>query len=105
MLLRKSLFFCFFLLIIFLFLLVTSCDQSKDLPDTPNPKENTMPANDKDEPTIRICDWYGKFFPICENILEGWGWENNESCIGIDSCENTGGISLDFSEDLGVDNN
>ncbi len=97
---KKFLFFCFFLSLISVFLFVVGCDQSKKPSDTPKVEKNETEVSDKkDESTIRICDWYGKFFPICNNILEGWGWENNESCIGIDSCENAGGISLDFSKD------
>ena len=93
---RHFFFFCFFSVSVFLLLI--SCDPSKKN-ESSAPQKNEILKNDKAEPPMRICDWYGKFFPICNNITEGWGWENNESCIGITSCENSGGISLDFSKD------
>lgn len=32
------------------------------------------------------CNWYGTLYPLCENTASGWGWENNESCVGPESC-------------------
>jgi hypothetical protein len=33
------------------------------------------------------CDWYGSTWPICCQTADGWGWENNMSCIGVNTCE------------------
>lgn len=32
------------------------------------------------------CNWYGNIYPICVNQPEGWGWENEKSCIGRTNC-------------------
>lgn len=32
------------------------------------------------------CDWYGEVTPMCEHQNEGWGWENSQTCIGINTC-------------------
>lgn len=37
------------------------------------------------------CNWYGTLSPLCENQATGWGWENNQTCIGADTCENQSG--------------
>ena len=38
------------------------------------------------------CNWYGHLFPMCEHSDNGWGWENNQSCIGYTECAAHGGI-------------
>lgn len=45
------------------------------------------------------CNWHGDFFPICEHSDNGWGWENNQSCIGHSDCAAAGGT--DDSSDNG----
>lgn len=32
------------------------------------------------------CNWYGNRYPICVSTASGWGWENNQSCVGRTSC-------------------
>jgi mannan endo-1,4-beta-mannosidase len=32
------------------------------------------------------CNWYGNRYPICVNQASGWGWENQQSCVGRTSC-------------------
>jgi len=32
------------------------------------------------------CNWYGTLYPLCKNQVDGWGWEQNESCIGATTC-------------------
>ncbi len=32
------------------------------------------------------CNWYGSTYPICANSDSGWGWENNQTCVGRSSC-------------------
>lgn len=42
------------------------------------------------------CQWYNDApRPLCQNQNSGWGWENQQSCIGINTCNNpsnTGGV-------------
>jgi rhamnogalacturonan endolyase len=33
-----------------------------------------------------VCNWYGTNFPMCVNQTVGWGWENQQSCIGVTTC-------------------
>ncbi|WP_039912364.1 cellulase family glycosylhydrolase [Cellvibrio mixtus] len=32
------------------------------------------------------CNWYGNRYPICVSTPSGWGWENQQSCVGRTSC-------------------
>ena len=32
------------------------------------------------------CNWYGNRYPICVSQASGWGWENQQSCVGRTSC-------------------
>lgn len=32
------------------------------------------------------CNWYGNRYPICVSTTSGWGWENQQSCVGRTSC-------------------
>jgi mannan endo-1,4-beta-mannosidase len=32
------------------------------------------------------CNWYGNRYPICIISNSGWGWENQQSCVGRTSC-------------------
>lgn len=32
------------------------------------------------------CNWYGNTYPVCSNQASGWGWENNQSCVGSATC-------------------
>lgn len=33
------------------------------------------------------CNWYGSPKPLCQNQSNGWGYENQQSCIGATTCE------------------
>ncbi len=32
------------------------------------------------------CNWYGTLYPLCANTSNGWGYENNRSCISRSTC-------------------
>lgn len=32
------------------------------------------------------CNWYGSTYSICTQTANGWGWENNQSCIALADC-------------------
>ncbi|ACE84076.1 cellulase family glycosylhydrolase [Cellvibrio japonicus] len=32
------------------------------------------------------CNWYGTLYPLCSTTTNGWGWENNASCIARATC-------------------
>lgn len=42
------------------------------------------------------CNWYGTLYPSCVTTQNGWGWENNKSCISNATCNtqptNQGGL-------------
>ncbi len=38
------------------------------------------------------CNWFGSSYPLCQNS-SGWGWENNQSCIGESTCSSQWGGS------------
>lgn len=33
------------------------------------------------------CNWYGTLYPACVTTQSGWGWENNQSCISVSTCQ------------------
>ncbi|RYY75958.1 MAG: pectate lyase [Gammaproteobacteria bacterium] len=37
-------------------------------------------------PTGQQCNWYGSLFPLCVTTTNGWGWEDNKSCISVSTC-------------------
>ncbi len=37
------------------------------------------------------CNWWGSIYPLCQNQNSGWGWENNQSCIGAQTCSSQNG--------------
>ncbi|WP_039917860.1 glycoside hydrolase family 9 protein [Cellvibrio mixtus] len=32
------------------------------------------------------CNWYGTLYPLCVTTTNGWGYENNKSCISRTTC-------------------
>ena len=32
------------------------------------------------------CNWYGTLYPLCVTTTNGWGYENNRSCISRSTC-------------------
>ena len=94
---KKELFLLIISICIVIACVVTGCDQFSVGDDNKTSQERV--ADKTTDSQINICDWYGNYYPICEGISVGWGWENNESCIGLVSCEEFGGISLQFSDE------
>jgi hypothetical protein len=45
------------------------------------------------------CNWYGSLYSSCVTTQDGWGWENNQSCISDSTCNSqpagAGGIVCD----------
>lgn len=37
-------------------------------------------------PTGQQCNWYGTLYPLCSTTQNGWGWEQNRSCIARSTC-------------------
>lgn len=42
---------------------------------------SSAPANCAEQ-----CNWYGSPTPICTNVTNGWGYENNRSCVSRAVC-------------------
>ncbi|WP_425507051.1 carbohydrate-binding domain-containing protein [Teredinibacter haidensis] len=64
--------------------------------DTCNSQDGGNTATDTNSGSASgICDWYGTDYPLCTNQSSDWGWENDQSCIGPDSCP--GGSGTDSS--------
>lgn len=47
---------------------------------------NNPPVNNNNGGGNCECNWYGSRYALCESTNGGWGWENNRSCIGRDTC-------------------
>lgn len=48
-------------------------------------------SSDAPAPDGQMCDWYGDVFPLCDQQNSGWGWENSQSCVGINTCQSQSG--------------
>lgn len=35
---------------------------------------------------VQQCNWYGTVYPLCVTTTNGWGYENNRSCISRNTC-------------------
>ncbi len=58
----------------------------------PSPTPSQTPApSPSPTPGGSLCNWYGTIYPLCANQNSGWGWENNQSCIGIVTCNSQSG--------------
>lgn len=55
-------------------------DTSSSAPSSSSSSSSSEPMPSGDQ-----CNWYGTTYPLCEND-SGWGWENNQSCIGAETC-------------------
>jgi len=55
----------------------TNTSSSSNGTETTPPNTNT--------PNGSQCNWYGTTYPICQSAT-GWGWENNQTCLGVDTC-------------------
>jgi mannan endo-1,4-beta-mannosidase len=51
-------------------------------PSSSSVRSSSSSANN----TGGTCNWYGNRYPICVNQASGWGWENQQSCVGRTSC-------------------
>jgi hypothetical protein len=36
--------------------------------------------------TAQQCNWYGQITPVCKGTTNGWGYENNASCVAASTC-------------------
>ncbi|PUA29912.1 MAG: hypothetical protein B0W54_05050 [Cellvibrio sp. 79] len=47
---------------------------------------NSSVASSNPNTTGGQCNWYGTLYPLCVNTSNGWGYENNRSCISRSTC-------------------
>ncbi|WP_347331751.1 GDSL-type esterase/lipase family protein [Marinimicrobium locisalis] len=56
---------------------------------------SSVASGQSSQATQQQCDWYGTLHPLCANQDQGWGYENNQSCIGRTTCNDqygSGGV-------------
>lgn len=63
-------------------------DSSNNNTENNNAGNNNPPANNNGGNAGGQCEcnWYGSRYALCQNTAGGWGWEDNSSCIGRDTC-------------------
>lgn len=74
----------------------TSSSSPPSSSSTSSASSDSVLSSSSGENCERICQWYedGQY-PLCVNLSSGWSWERNQSCIGIDTCNDqfsTGGV-------------
>lgn len=69
---------------------VTGSSAPSSLPTTSSSRSSnsSVVSNDGQQ-----CNWYGTLYPLCVTTQNGWGWENNKSCISRATCVNVVGGS------------
>ncbi len=50
-------------------------------PQQPSSSSSSTPATGGQQ-----CNWYGTLYPLCATTQDGWGWEDNQSCIAVSTC-------------------
>lgn len=40
------------------------------------------------------CNWYGSRYALCVGTNEGWAWEEGQSCIGRNTCNQSGDVGV-----------
>ncbi|MDO6747025.1 lytic polysaccharide monooxygenase [Gilvimarinus sp. 1_MG-2023] len=51
------------------------------------PSSSSSSSSSSSIPSGSYCDWYGTPTPLCEQTQEGWGYENNTSCVAVSTCQ------------------
>lgn len=59
---------------------------SSSTPATSSSSPRSSSSSSVNNNTGGTCNWYGTRYPICVNTPSGWGWENQQSCVGRTSC-------------------
>ena len=60
---------------------------SSSVPSSVAPGSSSVPSSSSSaNNTGGTCNWYGNRYPICVTQASGWGWENQQSCVGRTSC-------------------
>jgi hypothetical protein len=42
---------------------------------------------DETDNAVEICNWWGTTYALCKNLNSGWGWEDDDDCVGRYTCE------------------
>lgn len=53
------------------------------------PNNNSSASSTVSSPCVSTgqqCNWYGTNYPLCVTTQNGWGWENQQSCISRTTC-------------------
>jgi len=76
---------------------VGSSSVPSSLPTTSSSRSSTPVVSSSSSSVInngaQQCNWYGTLYPLCVTTQNGWGWENNKSCISRSTCINVVGGS------------
>ena len=64
----------------------SSVAPSSVAPSSVAPSSSSRSSTPSSVATGGTCNWYGNRYPICVTTASGWGWENQQSCVGRTSC-------------------
>lgn len=64
----------------------SSVAPSSTAPSSTAPSSSSRSSTPSSVATGGTCNWYGNRYPICVTTASGWGWENQQSCVGRTSC-------------------
>ena len=59
---------------------------SSSVPSSVAPSSSSSSSSSSSVANGQTCNWYGNRYPICVTAASGWGWENQQSCVGRTSC-------------------
>lgn len=66
-----------------------SCVGYNSCPSTVASNTSSSSSSTSTTTTASQCDWHGTTYALCTSQATGWGWENNQSCVGYNSCPST----------------
>lgn len=64
----------------------SSVAPSSSAPSSISPSSSSRSSTASSVTNGGTCNWYGNRYPICISTASGWGWENQQSCVGRTSC-------------------
>ncbi|MDO8342079.1 MAG: cellulase family glycosylhydrolase [Cellvibrio sp.] len=64
----------------------SAAPSSSSAPSSIAPSSSSRSSTPSSVANGGTCNWYGNRYPICVTTASGWGWENQQSCVGRTSC-------------------
>ncbi len=68
-----------------------SCGEAASSTSSSSSSTSSSSSSSGGENCEALCNWYGSEIALCKTQVSGWAWENNQNCVGAQTCENQWG--------------